>query len=52
MVNLLQKTEEICITNITDVHHFGDIWGLDILDLNDYGPQKPRGYRYIFGSNR
>ena len=24
-----------------------DIWSLDILDLNDYGPENNRGYRYV-----
>ena len=36
------------ITNKTDVYHIDDIWSLDILDLKDYGPEKKRGYRYVF----
>ena len=32
-------------TNKTDVYHINDIWILDILDLEDYGPQ-------INGENR
>ena len=35
------------ITNKTDVHHIDEIWSLDILDLNDYGPENNRGYRYV-----
>ena len=34
-------------TNKTDVYHIDDIWSLDILDLNDYGPKNNRGYRYV-----
>ena len=34
-------------TNKTDVYHIDEIWSLDILDLNDYGPKNNRGYRYI-----
>ena len=34
-------------TNKTDVYHIDDIWGLDILDLKDYGPENNRGYRYV-----
>ena len=34
-------------TNRTDVHHIGDIWSLDILDLKDYGPEKNKCYRYV-----
>ena len=26
-------------TNQTDVHHFDDIWCLDIIDLKDYGAE-------------
>ena len=33
-------------TNKTEVYHIDDIWGLDILDLQDYGPENNRGYRY------
>ena len=35
------------VTNKTDVYHIDDIWSLDILDLNDYGPENNRGYRYV-----
>ena len=35
------------ITNKTDVYHIDDIWSLDILDLEDYGPENNRGYRYV-----
>ena len=31
-------------TNKTDVYHIDDIWSLDILDLQDYGPKNNRGY--------
>ena len=34
-------------TNKTDVYHIDDIWSLDILDLEDYGPENNRGYRYV-----
>ena len=34
-------------TNKTDVYYIDDIWSLDILDLNDYGPENNRGYRYV-----
>ena len=34
-------------TNKTNVYHIDDIWSLDILDLNDYGPENNRGYRYV-----
>ena len=35
------------ITNKTDVYYVNDIWSLDILDLEDYGPENNRGYRYV-----
>ena len=35
-------------TNKTNVYHIDDVWSLDILDLNDYGPKNNRGYRYVF----
>ena len=34
-------------TNKTDVYYIDDIWSLDILDLEDYGPQNNRQYRYV-----
>ena len=34
-------------TNKTNVYHIDDIWSLDVLDLNDYGPKNGRGYRYV-----
>ena len=34
-------------TNKTDVYHIDDIWSLDILNLNDYGFEDIRGYRYV-----
>ena len=34
-------------TNKTDVYHIDDIWSLDILDLNNYGPENYRRYRYV-----
>ena len=34
-------------TNKIDVYHIHDIWSLDILDLEDYGPENNRGYRYV-----
>ena len=35
------------ITNKTDVFSIGNIWSLDILDREDYGPENNRGYRYV-----
>ena len=34
-------------TNKTDVFYFDNIWSLDLLDLNDYGPKSLRGYRNV-----
>ena len=34
-------------TNKTNVCHIDDIWFLDILDLEDYGPENNGGYRYV-----
>ena len=34
-------------TNKTDDYHIDDIWSVDILDLNDYGPKNNKGYRYV-----
>ena len=34
-------------TNKTDVSYFGDIWSLDILVLEDYGPENNRIYRFV-----
>ena len=34
-------------TNKRDVYHIDDIWILDILDLEGYGPENNRAYRYI-----
>ena len=34
-------------TNKTDVYHIDDIWSLEILDLEDYGPENNRNYRYV-----
>ena len=34
-------------TNKTDVCQIDDIWSSDILDLEDYGPENIRGYRYV-----
>ena len=39
--------KKIYSTNKTDVYHIDDIWSLDILDLNDYGPENNRKYRYV-----
>ena len=35
------------VTNKTDVYHIEENWSLDILDLEDYGPENNRGYRYV-----
>ena len=34
-------------TNKTNVYYNDDTWSLDILDLNDYGPENNKGYRYV-----
>ena len=34
-------------TNKTDVYHNDDFSSSDILDLNDYGPENKRRYRYV-----
>ena len=34
-------------TNKTDVYLNDDIWSLDILDFEDYGPENNRNYRYV-----
>ena len=34
-------------TSKTNVYYIDDIWSLHILDLNDYGPENNRGYRYV-----
>ena len=34
-------------TNKTDVYYIDDIWSLDILDLEDYGPENNRRFRYV-----
>ena len=35
------------VNNKTDVNFFDDFRGLDILDLNDYGPEQIMGDRYV-----
>ena len=42
--NPLEKNYPI---NKTDVYYIGNLWGLDILDLKDNGPENNRGYRYV-----
>ena len=39
--------KKIYATNKTDVYHIDDISSVDILDLQDYGPENIRGYRYV-----
>ena len=39
--------EKAIPTNETYVYHNIDFWPLDILDLEDYGPEKNRGYRPV-----
>ena len=34
-------------TNKTDVYHIDEFWSLDILDLNENGPENKRRYRYV-----
>ena len=29
----------------TNVHHIGDVWSLDILEVKEYGPENSRGNR-------
>ena len=38
-------------TNKTDVYHIDDTWSLDILDLEDYGPENNKNYRYVLVVN-
>ena len=35
------------VTNRTDVYHIDEIWSLDILDFEDYGPENNRINRYV-----
>ena len=35
------------ITHKTNVYYIENIWSSDILDLNDYGPENNRSYRYV-----
>ena len=35
------------VTNRTDVYHIDEIWSLDILDFEDYGPENNRISRYV-----
>ena len=42
-----QTPEENYVTNKTDVYHINDNWSLDIQELNYYGPENNRGYRYV-----
>ena len=57
---MFQKTNKIFIneiyskppkknypTNKTDVYNIDDIWSLDILDLEDSGPENNCNYRYV-----
>ena len=39
--------KKIYDTNKTNVYYVDDIWSLDILDLEDYGPENNRDYRYV-----
>ena len=34
-------------TNNTMIKSFDDNWSSDLLDVNDYGPENNRGYKYI-----
>ena len=34
-------------TNKTDVYYNDEIWSLHILDLEDYGPENNKTYRYV-----
>ena len=34
-------------TNKTDVYHIDNIWSLDIMDRNYYGPENNRRHRYV-----
>ena len=36
-----------CLANKLKIKSIDDIWSTAILDLNDYGPEKNKGYRYI-----
>ena len=42
-----KRPEKTYPTNKTNVNHIDDIWSLDIFNLNDYGPENNRSYRYV-----
>ena len=44
--NLFETNLKIYITNKTDIYYIDVIWSLDILFLEDYGPENIRGYKY------
>ena len=41
---LSKATKQSYITNQTKVYEIDDTWSLDILNINDYGPEKVTGY--------
>ena len=42
-----QPPKQNYATNRTNVYYIDDVWSLEILDLNDYGPENNRGYRCV-----
>ena len=44
---MLKAPKEHFSINRTDVCHMDDIWGLSVIDSNDYGPVSNRGYIYV-----
>ena len=44
---LCHTTKQQYITNKTDFHQIDGTWSAEILDINDYNPEKNRGYRFV-----
>ena len=42
--NLIKTKQIEFFHKKTDVYHIDDVWSLDILDLNDYGPENKKKY--------
>ena len=42
-----KPTKKIYATKKTDVYHIDGAWSLDILEMEYYGPENNRGYRYV-----
>ena len=44
---ILNHQKKNYVTNKRDVYHIDDTSGLDMLDLNDYGPENKKRYLYV-----